>query len=279
MSGATEIGQGADHPSAGPARQTRTGHGRLPVPARGRAQCTLVVEAPGPPHHGGDRGHVRCEGVAAVLVEPRTVTRMGVHHMLQQALPGTAVLSVAAPEDVPLDQLTTSATTILLSSGALTGAVHLLDPLLARACTHLVLLARALDRRRLVAAARLPIDAILREEDLSVPSMADTLGALGRGTVAVSRGTLRELLFLVTEPGDDQAPPRPALSARESDTLRLMSVGLSNREIARRMRITEHGVKRHVANVLAKLGCQNRTMAVALAMRLGLVEPEPRVRD
>jgi two-component system, NarL family, nitrate/nitrite response regulator NarL len=243
MSGGTEIGQGA-----------------------------LVVEGPRLAQHGGNGSHVRCDGFAAVLIEPRTVTRMGVHHMLEQALPGTTVTSVATPDDVPVDQLATSATTILLSSGALAGAVHLLDPLLTRACTHLVLLARALDRRRLVAAARLPIDAILREEDLSVAALADTLGALGRGTVAVSRGTLRELLSLVTEPGDPQAAPRPALSARESDTLRLMSAGLSNREIARRMRITEHGVKRHVANVLAKLGCQNRTMAVALAMRLGLVE-------
>ncbi|WP_144070101.1 response regulator transcription factor [Nonomuraea indica] len=43
--------------------------------------------------------------------------------------------------------------------------------------------------------------------------------------------------------------------------------------MARRLGISEHGAKRHVANILAKLNCSNRTLATAVALRRGLVSP------
>ena len=54
----------------------------------------------------------------------------------------------------------------------------------------------------------------------------------------------------------------------------LLAKGMSNKQIARRLNISEHGAKRHVANVLAKLNCPNRTLAVALALRHGLVSAD-----
>jgi DNA-binding CsgD family transcriptional regulator len=48
--------------------------------------------------------------------------------------------------------------------------------------------------------------------------------------------------------------------------LKLLVAGLSNKQIARQLDISPHGVKRLVSNVLAKLGCSNRTLAVALAI-------------
>jgi two-component system nitrate/nitrite response regulator NarL len=211
------------------------------------------------------------EGATTVLVEPHTVTRMGLEHMLERVCPGGTVVAVARPEDVPVDQLG-APLTVLLSSSALRGAVHCLDPLWSRPCTRLLLIAGALGRDKLHVAAALPIDAVLRKEELTVTALSDMLRALGRGMVSVSRNTMRELLSLAADPGGTGSPVRPSLSARELDTLRLMSTGLSNRQIARSMRITEHGVKRHVANILVKLGCHNRTMAVAIGLRLGLVD-------
>jgi DNA-binding NarL/FixJ family response regulator len=66
----------------------------------------------------------------------------------------------------------------------------------------------------------------------------------------------------------------PALTARETEALHGMADGMTNRQIARRLRITEHGAKRHVANILAKLNCNNRTMAVTIAIRHRMI-PEP----
>ncbi|MGH9312297.1 MAG: LuxR C-terminal-related transcriptional regulator [Vicinamibacterales bacterium] len=61
------------------------------------------------------------------------------------------------------------------------------------------------------------------------------------------------------------------LTPRESVVLRLMAAGLSNKEIAGSLGITERTVKFHVTGVLNKLGAENRTQAVALAGRRGIL--------
>ena len=62
------------------------------------------------------------------------------------------------------------------------------------------------------------------------------------------------------------------LTARELDVLRLMAEGLPNKAIAARLRISDQTVKFHVASIGGKLGARNRTDAVRLAIRRGLVE-------
>ena len=71
----------------------------------------------------------------------------------------------------------------------------------------------------------------------------------------------------------DSAPASPTadaepLTARERDILRLMVEGLSNREIADELVITEGTVKNHVTNILSKLGVQSRTQAALKAKQL-----------
>ena len=61
------------------------------------------------------------------------------------------------------------------------------------------------------------------------------------------------------------------LSGRESEVLRLVAAGLSNREIAGSLFLSEHTVHRHVANILRKLGQSSRAGAAALATRAGYV--------
>jgi two-component system NarL family response regulator len=64
---------------------------------------------------------------------------------------------------------------------------------------------------------------------------------------------------------------RPELTERETETLRLIAVGKSNKEIGTAMFISEGTVKTHVKSVLAKLDAMSRTEAVAIATRRGLV--------
>lgn len=61
------------------------------------------------------------------------------------------------------------------------------------------------------------------------------------------------------------------LTARENEVLQLLAEGLANKAIARRLGIRETTVKFHVNSILAKLGAQSRTEAVARAARQGLV--------
>jgi DNA-binding NarL/FixJ family response regulator len=80
----------------------------------------------------------------------------------------------------------------------------------------------------------------------------------------IASRALRELMH-------PQAQPVEPLSEREHEVLVLLAQGLSNRDIAEKLVITEGTVKNHVSNVLAKLRAENRTQAADIARRRGLV--------
>lgn len=65
--------------------------------------------------------------------------------------------------------------------------------------------------------------------------------------------------------------PRVRLTDRELDVLRLLDTGASNREIARRLFVTEATVKTHLVNLFGKLHAESRAKAVAIARESGLI--------
>ena len=65
------------------------------------------------------------------------------------------------------------------------------------------------------------------------------------------------------------------LTAREEEILKLLATGESNREIGRRLFISEQTVKNHVASIFRKLQVNDRTKAALLAVKLGLGEKRP----
>jgi two-component system NarL family response regulator len=65
--------------------------------------------------------------------------------------------------------------------------------------------------------------------------------------------------------------PQSDLTARELDVLRLIVRGLANKQIAADLKLSEATVKTHVANLLAKLGVDDRTQAATQALQRGLV--------
>lgn len=72
-------------------------------------------------------------------------------------------------------------------------------------------------------------------------------------------------------PADDMPADEVHLSVREWEVLALLAEGAPNKTIARKLDISVHTAKFHVASILAKLGAVNRTDAIATAMREGLV--------
>ncbi|MBZ9851313.1 helix-turn-helix transcriptional regulator [Mesorhizobium sp. CA14] len=89
------------------------------------------------------------------------------------------------------------------------------------------------------------------------------------GPSEVAHGDFHDGLAEEDVPDDNQA--RPALSPREAEVLALLAEGAPNKVIARRLNISVHTAKFHVAAILIKLGAANRTDAIAIAMRQGLV--------
>ncbi len=72
---------------------------------------------------------------------------------------------------------------------------------------------------------------------------------------------------------DDVGHPADAgpLTARETEVVRLVAAGLSNRDIAAELFISEKTVARHLSNIFTKLGLTSRAAATAYAYRHGLV--------
>ena len=73
-------------------------------------------------------------------------------------------------------------------------------------------------------------------------------------------------------PAREYIEPVEALTPREHDVLALVADGLSNRDIAGRLAISEHTVKFHLASIFGKLGVSTRTEAVQRGLRLGVIE-------
>jgi DNA-binding NarL/FixJ family response regulator len=71
--------------------------------------------------------------------------------------------------------------------------------------------------------------------------------------------------------GHEEARLVETLTSRETEVLELLAEGLSNKGIAARLGISDQTVKFHVASIGGKLGAANRTDAVRLAVRRGLI--------
>jgi NarL family two-component system response regulator LiaR len=103
-------------------------------------------------------------------------------------------------------------------------------------------------------------------KDTQAPELRRAIKAAAAGQVQLSPQASAYLVRKL------QAPESPvALTERETEVLRLLAQGQSNKEIAGNLQIVEDTVKIHVKHILLKLGVQSRTQAVLCAMRLGLV--------
>ncbi|HEV8414312.1 MAG TPA: response regulator transcription factor [Bryobacteraceae bacterium] len=68
--------------------------------------------------------------------------------------------------------------------------------------------------------------------------------------------------------------PRPDLSARELEVLRLIAQGLSNKQIGYALSIAEYTVMNHVKSILGKLGADDRTQAATVAIHRGIIHSQ-----
>jgi DNA-binding NarL/FixJ family response regulator len=133
---------------------------------------------------------------------------------------------------------------------------------------EIVALTSVVDDEQVVAAVRAgAIGYVLK--DSHGPELKEAIRAAAAGRVHLSPGAASRLLRELRAP---EGPEK--LTERETDVLRLVSLGLSNKEIARRLDIREGTVKTHVSSLLGKLGLQSRTQAALHAVRLGLVRAD-----
>ena len=100
----------------------------------------------------------------------------------------------------------------------------------------------------------------------SPEALAAALAALSHGLQVTDPALSGDLGLSPSGPGSVSP-----LTPRENDVLRLLAEGLPNKGVASRLEVSEHTVKFHVNSIMGKLNAQNRTEAVTLATRLGLL--------
>jgi DNA-binding NarL/FixJ family response regulator len=101
-------------------------------------------------------------------------------------------------------------------------------------------------------------------EGLDVVSEAATLSA------ARASGSIADAYLVAAVVADDDPLVEP-LTPRELQVIELVADGLPNKAIAAALRVSDETVKFHLGSVFGKLGASNRTDAVRLALRRGLV--------
>ncbi len=110
-------------------------------------------------------------------------------------------------------------------------------------------------------------------KDTEFERVAAAVRALARGeTVLLPAVTERAVRALAATPPEfESLDPPDRLTPRETEILRLMAGGYSNREIADALHAGEGTVKNHISHVLSKLGVRDRTRAVLKGIELGYV--------
>lgn len=109
-------------------------------------------------------------------------------------------------------------------------------------------------------------------KDLNSEEFLEMLAGLESGEAAISRRMTTRLISGFQELSGQSDRSKNELTEREQELLAYMADGLSNKTIAEKMFISENTVKYHIRNVLQKFGVQNRTEAVAYAIRQGLLK-------
>jgi len=104
-------------------------------------------------------------------------------------------------------------------------------------------------------------------KDTKAEELIQAIKAASEGQVQLSPQAAARLMREV------RAPESPeALTERETEVLRLLAQGHSNKEVAHLLTIGEKTVKTHVSSILAKLNVSSRTQAALYAVRIGLVD-------
>jgi len=106
-------------------------------------------------------------------------------------------------------------------------------------------------------------------KDTEAHELRRAIKAAAAGQVQLSPQAAARLIREVRTPENSKA----ALTERETEVLRLLAQGLSNKEIAQSLNVGEQTVKTHVSHILEKLAVPSRTQAALYAMRTGLVPP------
>lgn len=197
------------------------------------------------------------------LVAPTPFARVGLRSILESAEVNADVLVVGEADSVV--ELVYPEADVVVVAGD--DSLEEVARAVAEEGTQAILLLSEDDRFMPLLREVAPRGWGLISPDAPPEELSAAIVAVAQGLVVLPR-TLTGRLLRGHEAVEELAEP---LTTREREVLGLLGRGLSNKMIARELRISEHTVKFHVSSIYAKLGAASRTEAVGLGARLGLI--------
>jgi DNA-binding NarL/FixJ family response regulator len=228
---------------------------------------------PGPGRHVPDDAHAGAP-IRVLLVDDHAVVRRGLTDLLSGA-PGIEVAGEASDGAEALSKARAVRPDVVLMDLQMAGvdgveATRLLqaeeDP------PQVLVLTSFSDRERIVAALDAGAVGYLLK-DAEPDEVIAGVRAVGRGESPLHPRAARELLLARTDVPTTAAPStgtQPKLTPREVEVLRLVRAGLANKQIARRLDISERTVKAHLTSAFQRIGVVDRTQAALWADRNGI---------
>ncbi len=213
-----------------------------------------------------------------VLVDDQTLVRHGIRSLLEIA-GGVEVVAEADDGESGVAAVVRQAPDVVLLDLRMPGrdGLWVLDELRRRGLEVPVLVLTPFDDDELVLRALRGGAQGYLLKDVTVEQLSGAVHALAEGGTFVQPAVTARLLRAVrsgsvAEPGagSDEAWVQP-LTERETQVLRLVAQGCTNREIAELLHLAEGTVKNHVSQVLLKLDTRDRTRAVLRALHHGLL--------
>jgi len=109
------------------------------------------------------------------------------------------------------------------------------------------------------------------QKDTKVEDLVKSIDLIGKGEVVVSPPLAEKLVGKFASMRHKEAEEPTGLTGREVEMVKLLPEGLTNKEMAETLFVTENTVKVHVKNILGKLQLRNRQQLAAYAVQKGLV--------
>ena len=212
------------------------------------------------------------ETISVLIVDDHAVVRRGLHDLLAGA-PGIKVVGEAADGAEALTIVREVQPDVVLMDLQMAGVDGVNATRLLQDEEHVpqvLVLTSFSDRERIVAALDAgAVGYLLKDADPD--DVIAGVRAVGRGESPLHPKAARELLLARTDVSvGPSGGAQPKLTPREVEVLRLVRSGLANKQIARRLDISERTVKAHLTSAFQRIGVVDRTQAALWADRNGL---------
>lgn len=213
------------------------------------------------------------ETIRVLVVDDQTLVRRGLAELLG-GVPGIAVVGEAADGEEALRLARELAPDVVLLDVRMPemSGLEVLGELRAKGvAAHALMLTTFDDDEALMESVRRGAKGYLLK-DATLEELTQAIRTVAAGGTyvrpVVTTRVLEGLKQITPAPGPSAAA-EPELTPRETDILRLMAGGYSNREIGDALGLTEGTVKNHVSSILSKMGVRDRTRAVLKGLELG----------